>query len=188
MLTDVYGNPCEGRDSGFVAHADCTRYYSCVNGVAHELQCPAVFPIFRPDTEMCDEGNPDECVVCPVTGLHRFPVPNSCTKFILCVNGVQSQHECRNGLVFDTALQECNLAANAPPCAHVTCPANDDPANPTFIRHPTNCQIYFICVGGVPKEQTCPADTAFNPDTRVCDLQSQVQCPTTLVTIFNKPY
>ncbi|KXJ74202.1 hypothetical protein RP20_CCG014180 [Aedes albopictus] len=177
MLTDVYGNPCEGINSGFVAHTDCTRYYSCVNGVAHEMQCPAVYPIFRPDTQMCDSGNPDECVACPATGLARFPVAGSCTKFILCVNGVQSQHECLNGLVFDTALNECNLAANAPPCTSVTCPANDDPANPTFIRHPTNCRQYYICVAGQPIQQECPVDTAFNPSTNVCDLQANVQCP-----------
>ncbi|XP_065089045.1 uncharacterized protein LOC135710405 isoform X1 [Ochlerotatus camptorhynchus] len=182
MLTDVLGNPCEGINSGFVAHADCTRYYSCVNGVAFEMQCPAVFPIFRPDTQMCDSGSPDECVVCPAEGLARFPVAGSCTRFILCVNGIQSLHECLNGLVFDQTISECNLAENAPPCVEVTCPANDDPANPTFIRHPTNCRQYFICVAGTPIQQECPPNTAFNPTTNVCDLESNVQCPATLRT------
>ncbi|XP_058458067.1 probable chitinase 10 [Malaya genurostris] len=168
-------NPCQGVNSGFKPHeSDCTKYYSCVNGVAHLLQCPTKYPIFQ--NGKCDYGDPAYCVNCPSEGVARFPIPYSCSQFILCVNGVQSRGRCPDGLIFDRTLQQCNLIANAPKCVDVECPAQNT-ETPTFRPHPTECSVYFICVDGDPVRQECPAGTAFNPVTETCDRKENVQCP-----------
>ncbi|EAU77159.2 AGAP010466-PA, partial [Anopheles gambiae str. PEST] len=125
-------------------------------------------------TQSCDYGDRNACVNCPATGIQNFPVSGSCTQFIQCIEGSQFPRECPPGTAFDSNSGQCNLAS-AVNC--IACPAEDDPANPTFIPDATDCRKYFICVGGSGIEQICPEGTSFNPSLNVCDLPDRVQCP-----------
>lgn len=39
----------------------------------------------------------------------------------------------------------------------------------TLIAHPTDCNLFFVCDGGVGYKNQCPQNAFFNPDTRECD-------------------
>ncbi|XP_055620278.1 uncharacterized protein LOC129764806 [Toxorhynchites rutilus septentrionalis] len=182
----VGANPCEGSERQFERHENCTMYYSCVNGVAHPMTCPSQYPIFNLEGQMCDAGNPDECVNCPAQGVHRFPVPNTCDRFILCVSGVQSQDQCPTGLQFDHVKEQCNLASVVGCAADITCSPTDDPASPTLIPHPHDCTVYFICVAGEPIKQVCPEGTEFNGNH--CDMPENAECPPATGSKVNFPF
>uniref|UniRef100_A0A182SLG7 Chitin-binding type-2 domain-containing protein n=1 Tax=Anopheles maculatus TaxID=74869 RepID=A0A182SLG7_9DIPT len=167
---------CQGQINTFVPHeTDCWRYYTCVNGQAFPQECPEPF-IFVDARQMCDYGDRNACVNCPATGIRNFPVSNSCTKFIQCIEGVQFERECPAGTMFDKAAEQCNVAS-AVQCVEVNCPAVDDPQNPVFVADPSDCQNYFICVSGEGVIQRCPTGTRFNPTLNVCDLETNVACP-----------
>lgn len=168
-------NPCQGQPNyRFVADAtSCYKYFTCVNGEPFPQECPVPF-VFVEATQSCDYGDRNACVNCPATGIQNFPVSGSCTQFIQCIEGSQFPRECPPGTAFDSNSGQCNLAS-AVNC--IACPAEDDPANPTFIPDATDCRKYFICVGGSGIEQICPEGTSFNPSLNVCDLPDRVQCP-----------
>ncbi|XP_053675019.1 uncharacterized protein LOC128725307 [Anopheles nili] len=160
----------------FVAHeTDCWRYYTCVDGQAFLQECPDPF-VFVESTQMCDFGDRNACVTCPAQGIQNFPVANSCTKFIQCIEGSQFQRECPAGTQFDASVGQCNIASVVG-CVDLDCPAQDDPNNPVFKPDPTDCQIYYICLNGEGVKQTCPPQTRFNPALGVCDLLANVPCP-----------
>uniref|UniRef100_A0A182YIS6 Chitin-binding type-2 domain-containing protein n=1 Tax=Anopheles stephensi TaxID=30069 RepID=A0A182YIS6_ANOST len=167
---------CQGQPDSFVPHeTDCWRYYTCVNQVAFPQECPEPF-VFVSATQMCDYGDRNACVSCPATGVANFPVTGSCTQFVQCIEGVQFSRECPTGTQFDQAKGQCNIAS-AVNCVELNCPAVDDPQNPVFIPDTSNCQNYFICIGGEGFPQQCPTGTRFNPALNVCDRESEVECP-----------
>lgn len=55
---------------------------------------------------------------CPPSETGFFPFPNSCTKFIFCLNGdLRSKHECQDGWHFNPVEEICDLPENLPePC------------------------------------------------------------------------
>ncbi|ETN61749.1 hypothetical protein AND_006584 [Anopheles darlingi] len=167
---------CVGQvDGRFLAHeTDCWRYYTCVGGQAFPQECPSPY-VFSETLQICDFGDRNACVSCPATGVKTLPVTGSCTKYILCIEGRQTQLECPAELQFDPAIGQCNVASIVN-CLELNCPATDDPNNPVILPNPNNCREYFVCVRGEPQSLMCPVNTFFNPDKRACDLEANVPC------------
>ena len=46
----------------------------------------------------------------------------------------------------------------------------------TLHRHPSNCLMYIQCVGTIAYERKCVNGLFFNPSSRVCDYQHNVEC------------
>ncbi|XP_058817382.1 peritrophin-1-like [Topomyia yanbarensis] len=121
---------------------------------------------------------------CPAEGIRRFSLPRLTTRFVQCTDGIPTLNECEPGTVFDSRLELCAVPVVETAAAAtddssgriVECPDDYDPERATYIRHPTLCDVYFICVGGIAHQQNCPPGTYFNSELKVCDLPEKVDC------------
>merc|ERR1719410_1876329 len=57
----------------------------------------------------------------------------------------------------------------------VVCPSSED-GFAVFVPHPTNCSLYYECVGNSPILMSCPGDLYFDPNLNVCNWPDQVDC------------
>lgn len=46
----------------------CANYFSCVNGTAFRISCPAPFVYFN---ETCTTRTPENCQICPEVGISQ---------------------------------------------------------------------------------------------------------------------
>merc|ERR1711915_260582 len=57
----------------------------------------------------------------------------------------------------------------------VICHESED-GYPVFVPHPTDCNLYFECVGLTPVLMSCPGNLFFDPALNVCNWPDQVNC------------
>ena len=55
------------------------------------------------------------------------------------------------------------------------CPASET-GYPVYIPHPTNCSLFYECVGRRPVLLSCPAQLFFDPGLEVCNWPWLVDC------------
>lgn len=58
---------------------------------------------------------------------------------------------------------------------YTSCPAADSMNYAVHLPHPT-CNLYYICVFGVPVERPCANGTEWNPRNISCDWPSSANC------------
>lgn len=169
-------DPCADRENGYF-RADptaCENYFTCVDKVSYPQTCPPEY-FFRESTQTCV---PDIAVCvpaaeCPPTGVVFIPVTNSCTDYLLCVNGDATPVSCGDGFLFDPAIQSCNTAAEVA-CVVNSCPPAPDTG---FIPSNRNCNEYFICLDGQPQLQKCIDGLHFDIAQKKCVLAADYVCP-----------
>eukprot|EP00096_Caligus_rogercresseyi_P015433 TRINITY_DN786_c0_g1_i1.p1 TRINITY_DN786_c0_g1~~TRINITY_DN786_c0_g1_i1.p1 ORF type:complete len:437 (-),score=56.34 TRINITY_DN786_c0_g1_i1:94-1404(-) len=124
-LQPPQGNGACPRLNGYFPHEDpkvCDKFYFCVDGVANPIACPASL-IFDPSKGQCaysDQVKREGCsgeevfqFECPHSpgSPHehpRFPDPNDCQYFYICINGVSPRRNgCTDGLVFNKKSVAC---------------------------------------------------------------------------------
>ncbi|XP_042889198.1 uncharacterized protein LOC122264392 [Penaeus japonicus] len=99
-----------------------------------------------------------------------------CNKYYECKDNVAYVKECGGDLVFNPALEQCDLPTN------YECP------KPIFCgchcRYPVDgeCNAYYDCRDSEAEKKYCTEGLLFNPDTRMCDIAENVDCPATTVT------
>ncbi|RWS31860.1 peritrophin-like protein [Leptotrombidium deliense] len=106
-----------------------------------------------------------------------FPHATSCTRYWHCWNGTATIQQCPFSLLYNDALHACDWPDNVPDCQkHLTkvgaAICKDTPNGPVAIEK--SCVRYWLCVGGYPRLQRCPAGLAFNPNDRRCELAQTV--------------
>lgn len=142
------------RLNGFYAHPDpavCTKFYSCVDGVAEEYTCsPGLWfddykgvcnwPAETERTQCSSEHEVTEngfkCPNLPkdAAGLFSDPHPKhadpeDCAKFYICLNGVTPRAQgCELGLVYNTLTSQCDSPENVPECKDYYAFLEDDEA------------------------------------------------------------
>ncbi|CAO1424489.1 unnamed protein product [Diamesa hyperborea] len=95
-IAKTSANPCAGRESGFVNDfAGCRNYFSCVNGFAFPMLCPAGL-YFDEANQTCDLNV--DCIPCPPTGNIFIRSPSSCSSYTICIAGTPLKRECATGL------------------------------------------------------------------------------------------
>lgn len=57
------------------------------------------------------------------------------------------------------------------------CPDEDNPAKPVHLPHPTDCNKFFKCLGGVAFEHLCPEGQHWSIDNNWCDFPENANCP-----------
>ena len=57
----------------------------------------------------------------------------------------------------------------------VVCPDSED-GFAVFVPHPTDCSLYYMCVGGSPILMPCPPGLYFDPSLNVCNYPEYVDC------------
>uniref|UniRef100_A0A6G1S9C0 Chondroitin proteoglycan-2 n=1 Tax=Aceria tosichella TaxID=561515 RepID=A0A6G1S9C0_9ACAR len=100
-----------------------------------------------------------------------FPHATSCTRYWHCWNGTATIQQCPFSLLYNDAIHSCDWPDNVPDCQkHPIC--KDTPNGLVFIEK--SCVRYWLCVGGYPRLQRCPAGLAVNPNTLKCELATNV--------------
>ncbi|KPM09194.1 peritrophin-like protein [Sarcoptes scabiei] len=165
----------------------CDYYYECVNGEALVQTCPnglAFAGHQKGLSSNCDYphrvGCPDGARVMgqqPISSENChwqygvFPHATSCTRYWHCWNGTATIQQCPFSLLYNDAVHACDWPDNVPDCQkHPIC--KDTPNGAVPIEK--SCVRYWLCVGGYPRLQRCPAGLALNTNTFKCELAQTV--------------
>lgn len=173
-------NPCHRRPFGFARDLDnCQQYFVCQNGNGIRARCPGQLA-FDAANQLCWWREEVTCFQCPQTAIYSLqPVPHTCHQFYRCWRGRATIHTCPNDLVFHPRNRVCTRLAGSGCLGDDTipdgCPANNGP-NPVYLTHAYDCNAYFICENGRPREVRCGENLHFNPDLRVCDVPEKANC------------
>ncbi|XP_059622850.1 peritrophin-1-like [Phlebotomus argentipes] len=83
---------------------------------------------------------------CPPFSPFRLPHTTSCSKFVQCIGGVATVHDCDNGLEFNSIWNECTLPEFAD-CdrEYSPCPLFNDPDNLVYLSDSDSCEVYHLC-------------------------------------------
>jgi len=108
------------RKNGYFAHEDCDKYFFCNDGAANLYDCPGGL-VFAPDKGQCTwigEANRPGCESkdkiefnCPEVGPSehtRYPDPQDCQRFYVCIAGNAHHNSCPQGLVFHPGSLACD--------------------------------------------------------------------------------
>lgn len=165
-------NPCEGLHLEFVNdYASCSRYFSCVNGFPHPVQCQDG-RWFNLDPLGCFPATHVECEKCPSEGVVTFGIENSCTDYRLCINGTPLDRTCASGTRFDRRAGRCVLNEDAE-CDYLTCPD----VGMKIVADPTDCSRYIVCVDGEEIPRQCMDGLLFDVSSKSCAVADSVVCP-----------
>ncbi|KPM03439.1 vesicle coat complex COPII, subunit SFB3-like protein [Sarcoptes scabiei] len=100
-----------------------------------------------------------------------FAHETSCTRYWQCWNGTATLQQCPHSLLYNEQLHSCDWPQNVSDCQkHPIC--TDKPNGAVPIEN--SCEKYWLCVGGYPRLQRCPAGLAFNLELGKCDLDYTV--------------
>ncbi|XP_043267881.1 probable chitinase 10 [Venturia canescens] len=115
-----------------------------------------------------------------------YAYPNSCTNFLICVNGNLVTQQCGPGLNWDDKKHMCDWAFKNP-CQHVPAPnaalvmtemEEDGKCIPgSFSRVPGDCGSYYTCLWGHEEKFECAPGLHFSEQARICDWPSRAKCP-----------
>jgi hypothetical protein len=89
-----------------------------------------------------NNNNDTGVYVCPSMGLSSLPHRNSCSKYIICINGQQIERECFNGLHWSTHWEQCMTPELAQCSLNIMrCPPQNN--NLVFFPSQQSCSRYF---------------------------------------------
>lgn len=188
LASTAYADVCEGEANGaFVDNPDlCPGYFQCIDGVPNPGSCQAPY-IFYPVERHCSYAI-GECAdywsrttpapttttaaplnyECIVGDIHYLPHDKSCSKYILCYNGVPSELECPAGLFFHPTELNC-VKEDISQCTENPCPEVDS-ETPLYFPSNRDCNIYYICLNGAPKEFSCYVNYVFDISINKCNV------------------
>lgn len=113
----------------------------------------------RPTPPTDDDSDEKEREECPDEGIAQISHPDSCEKYILCINGNEFERSCHPGFHFSRKDSSCmpKREAGCEDFEHVwECPEKDNPDNLVFLPNTENCSKYYLCFNGqqIPFECT----------------------------------
>ncbi|XP_035794802.1 uncharacterized protein LOC118467940 [Anopheles albimanus] len=155
----------------------CDGFFTCFRGEAFPGTCPAGY-YFNEEEQLCDFNWRVKCLLCPddpTAPPTLEPIEGNCDFYTLCFQGIGSLRECAEGTLFDRVLGACAVAETVD-CDASVCPSNINPATPVLVPDPADCSSYFICLNGEANQAQCAPTLLFNPETRRCDLEENVEC------------
>ncbi|GFU97803.1 chondroitin proteoglycan 2 [Trichonephila clavipes] len=192
---------CPSRFGLFPDPENCFRFYHCSHWKPHHKWCPSGLH-FNPELQVCDwpyragcgkslkkttpdtsQGKEDvtfnqtcDCECC------FYPDKNDCSRYMLCLNGVLHKGQCAEGLLFDPASNNCDLADR------VKCPLTSICVSPSGIySHPSNCSVFYRCDNGRPFLEKCLNDKHFSVAKNKCVEPCEAKCDQTLDCVATVP-
>lgn len=127
---------------------------------------------------------------CPDEGVKFISHPTDCELYILCVDGEEvAELRCPAGLHFSRELRSCTHPMQAE-CEDFEFQCDPDDPSVSFLPDVTNCNAYFICIGGNQVPMTCAANQHWSfllnqctdPDTAMCPWEDMEE-----PTAINRP-
>lgn len=112
---------------------------------------------------------------CPAQGLSSYCYDRTCTKYVLCFAGEPVLRECSDGLQYNAMTDRCDYPQYVD-CVDNLCVRDNNAAAITYIASKSLCDKYYICVDGLPANQTCAPGLQYNPACQCCDFPSRANC------------
>jgi len=182
---------CPDELEGYYPHLySCDKYWACIDGVAELRTCGNGLAFIDTDEEykleQCEELHLVECgqrteLEPPISTPNcprlwgTYADLEDCGVFWKCQDGKANRYECPPGLAYSTEGHTCLWISEVPECSFNTIPIGeteefacplDTPAGAfTKHPHPLDCRQFFLCIGGVPREQGCPLGEVFDAGT-----------------------
>ncbi|XP_050094298.1 peritrophin-1-like [Anopheles aquasalis] len=172
-------NRCENLPDGRFINdfTACDGFFTCFRGEPFPGTCPEGY-FFNEEEQLCDFDWRVKCLLCPddpAAPPTLEPIEGNCEFYALCFQGIGSLRECADGTLFDRVLGACAVADTVD-CEASVCPSNINPETPVLVPDPADCSSYFICLRGEATPAQCAPTLLFNPETRRCDLEENVEC------------
>ncbi|XP_049547077.1 multiple epidermal growth factor-like domains protein 11 [Anopheles darlingi] len=172
-------NICRGQPDGLQPHPEsCTQFVRCTDGVASAESCPTG-EVFT--GQQCVVGNTNTCEpesdVCRgVAGNDLRPHPNECHLFVFCSPQTgPTVLICPPNEIFRPDIRFC-VPGDRATCEYSGVETACVGRPPGVVPHPTSCQLYLSCNGGVSTVMSCPAGSIFNPQTGSCAIGDAETC------------
>ncbi|XP_070530895.1 probable chitinase 10 isoform X1 [Cardiocondyla obscurior] len=110
-----------------------------------------------------------------------YPYPDSCTSFLVCVNGDLVSQQCGPGLNWNTEKNMCDWAFKNPctekPHKNALLVEKNTACIPgSYTSVPGNCRSYQACLWGRKEVFNCAPGLHFNKETRICDWPTRAKC------------
>ncbi|XP_055534944.1 protein obstructor-E-like [Wyeomyia smithii] len=149
---------------------DCTKGIIIATTVAKPVWTTP--PTIQTTPTVPIDVNPNEPVSeykCPETGVSSIPHKYSCTKYVMCFDGIPVVQNCAPGLHYDSQSQQCTFPIHAE-CVLESgiCPQTNDPNKIIFIADKLDCAKYYYCYNGEPHENSCATGLHWDPDNNWC--------------------
>ncbi|XP_055544551.1 uncharacterized protein LOC129729757 [Wyeomyia smithii] len=177
----------------------CNKYYVCINQLGWSKMCPLGMwfdatgqTCVPPGSTDCPLGPPmpPETTTTPFTRCDGVPNlayvtgDEFCYRYFQCRDGVPFPIICRDGLWFSEEAQQCvepettqcDLDDSEPPTTP-TPGICTDVTDGVLVRHPLDCNQYYLCVGQVGVPTICPTGLWFDEPNQMCSNPVNVDCP-----------
>uniref|UniRef100_A0A182K8X5 Chitin-binding type-2 domain-containing protein n=1 Tax=Anopheles christyi TaxID=43041 RepID=A0A182K8X5_9DIPT len=134
-------------------------------------------------------------------GISYLPHPQDCNRYYMCMDAQALERSCSFGEVFDIYKTSCGPSESSTCILNPTTTINpsDIPKPPTpppnliplltcpitgteNIPHPTNCNLYFLCINGQAFERSCGPNLVFDIQINQCNRPEDSICAADLVT------
>jgi len=189
-LAQVDDFSCPDEFEGYYPHLySCDKYWACQDGIAELRTCGNGLAFIEDEeykVEQCEELHLVECgerteLEEPISTTNcprlwgTFADPEDCGVFWKCQDGKANRYECPPGLAYDQVQHSCLWISEVPECSFQTIPIDEteefscpvDTPSGAFTKHPhpLDCRQFFLCIGGIPREQGCPLGEVFDAGT-----------------------
>ncbi|EDW19449.2 peritrophin-48 [Drosophila mojavensis] len=175
-------------DNLFLPSLDnCSDYYLCVGGKAVPRSCSSGY-FFDARKQQCVGVSEVRCLpTCPAQGLSSFCYDRTCTKYVLCFGGEPVLRECADGLQYNAETDRCDFPQYVD-CVDNLCVRQNNVDNIVYVASKSKCDRYYVCLDGLPVNQTCASGLQFNPECDCCDFPSHVNCTVETLQRDIKPF
>jgi Chitin binding Peritrophin-A domain len=100
---------------------------------------------------------------------------DDCASYYVCFNGDMIHRTCHLPLLWDHRNSWCDFPQNV--ICPSLCPGLDDPDNPVYIPHETNCSYYYLCFNGTRLLRRCSDGLIWDRDLEWCNFANETVCP-----------
>lgn len=127
--------------------------------------CPRLWGTFE---------DPEDCGVfwkCQDGKANRFVALSRCHIYVTLLEYL-IRYECPPGLAYSSESHSCLWISEVSECSFKTIPIDEteefscplDTPSGAFTKHPhpLDCRQFFLCIGGIPREQGCPLGEVFD--------------------------
>ncbi|KAL7013737.1 hypothetical protein ACKWTF_015550 [Chironomus riparius] len=188
--TNTCPYPCNGHpDTAYYAKnpRGCAWFFTCnINQAPREGRCPEGY-LFNHAKQLCDFSANVECVddapvtTCPPFGIAKISHPDTCSKYVLCIDGVQQDRLCKTGLHYSEFHNDC-VEPSQSDCVtdfEFCNRKHNEDTEGIFpkVANPRDCATFYICSDdNWVIQNKCYPGGHFNPATGFCEDSTNNVC------------
>uniref|UniRef100_A0A182IZX7 Chitin-binding type-2 domain-containing protein n=1 Tax=Anopheles atroparvus TaxID=41427 RepID=A0A182IZX7_ANOAO len=136
------------------------------------------------------------------TGVNYLPHPQDCNRYYMCMDSIPFEQSCSAGQVFDIYSASCGPSQTSTCILDPKPPVNPEdvpkpPTPPPNLNplvgcfgnvgvnnrpHPTQCNLFYLCIDEQAFEQTCAPNLVFDINTSQCNRPEVSVCVENVAT------